>query len=101
MGKGYFLEWSPDGRKVVFKAKERENTNLYIVNSDGNGLKRLTKNFSYISQYCWLPDGEKIVFTAEVGKKFSEDIYIINVNGTGLKRLTHNGNIESIACSTY
>src|SRR5204863_124934 len=37
--------WSPDGRKLVFgSARDQAAGEIYVVNADGRGLRRLTKN---------------------------------------------------------
>lgn len=36
--------WSPDGTRIVFTSNKDGNDELYIVNADGSGLRRLTSN---------------------------------------------------------
>jgi dipeptidyl aminopeptidase/acylaminoacyl peptidase len=38
------ISWSPDGTQIVFTSAKDGNDELYIVNVDGTGLKRLTNN---------------------------------------------------------
>jgi Tol biopolymer transport system component len=70
--------WSPDGRFVAFARDERlngtERVYLYVMRSDGTGLRRLTaapplrtsgtKRFvpTYDSMPAWSPDGLQIAF---------------------------------------
>jgi hypothetical protein len=36
--------WSPDGRTIAFKGRRDGNTEIYVVNADGSGQRRLTSN---------------------------------------------------------
>jgi len=38
------VSWSPDGTRIVFTSDKDGNDELYIVNVDGTGLRRLTNN---------------------------------------------------------
>jgi Tol biopolymer transport system component len=40
--------WSPDGRRILFSAKQAELDDVYVVDSDGSGLTRLTKGLEGI-----------------------------------------------------
>ena len=73
---------SPDGNKIVFN----ELNDIYIINIDGSGKRRLTNGFNPV----WV-NNSQIVFevSSDDGHVYtSSDLYIMNVNGTGLKALT-------------
>ncbi|MCP5105037.1 MAG: S9 family peptidase [bacterium] len=61
---------SPDGKRFVFAGLPDKRTNypflseLYIINSDGTGFHRLTKNKGPESNPKWSPDGKTIIFHA-------------------------------------
>ena len=42
---------------------------LYVCNSDGTGLKRLTKSPQDESSPCWSPDGRWILYAGKVGEQ--------------------------------
>ncbi|MBW4623061.1 MAG: PD40 domain-containing protein [Cyanosarcina radialis HA8281-LM2] len=44
---GSFFTWSPNGRKIAFHYSEREEIEIYTMNSDGSGLTQLTKHKKY------------------------------------------------------
>jgi TolB protein len=56
---------SPDGRKVAMILSKDGWTDLYVCNSDGTGLKRLTKSPQDESSPCWSPDGKWICYASK------------------------------------
>src|SRR5690349_10604364 len=59
---------------------------IYTIDRNGSGLRRLTNNNVYTAEGTLSPDGKTIVFTSL--KDGDLDIYTMNVDGTGIKRLT-------------
>lgn len=70
---------SPDGSKVAMILSKDGWTDLYVANSDGSGLKRLTKSRQDESSPCWSPDGKWICYASK-DKEFR-----------GLSRISPNG----------
>ena len=67
--------WSPDGRQIAFvgnrlrnglpgpgAAGSKDNSEIYVMNADGSGTRRLTHNVGYDGEPAWSPDGRKIAF---------------------------------------
>ena len=80
--------------KIVF----RLGNELYVMNDDGSGKRKLTKNTTtYDSRPRWSPDGRQIVFSRYMkkDKMHSSELFIINVDGTDLQRLTDNNASDS------
>jgi TolB protein len=62
---------SPDGSKVAMILSKDGWTDLYVCNSDGSGLKRLTTSKQDESSPCWSPDGKWICFAAKENERRS------------------------------
>jgi Tol biopolymer transport system component len=87
--------WSPDGRRIAFAAKGPEpppssasHTDIYVMNADGSGKRKLTHNERYNAEPAWSPDGRKIAFRSS--RNGNRDIYVMNLDGSGKRNLTRN-----------
>ncbi len=61
--------WSPDGRQLVFTGFDGGLSDLYVVNRDGSGLRRLTNDKYADLQPTWSPDGKTIAFATDRGSE--------------------------------
>ncbi len=57
--------WSPDGSRLVFSGSNGGITDLYLVNADGTGLRRLTHDKFGDLMPQWSPDGKTIAFASD------------------------------------
>lgn len=87
-GKGNygFPSWSPDGKRLVYRASTDSLKGLLIMDIDSKKVTALT-NHTQDNFPCWSPDGQWIAFTSK--REDNYDIYIIHPDGTGLKRITN------------
>lgn len=60
---------------------------IYVVNSNGSGVQRLTSNSVVDTDPAWSPDGTRIAFASY--RDGNGEIYLMNANGTNLVRLTN------------
>lgn len=78
--------WSPDGKQIVFDSNRDRKQEIYIMNSDGSNVKRLT----YSKRANYLPtisaDGKKILFMSYSDSE--EAVHVMNMDGNELKKLT-------------
>src|SRR5882724_3501608 len=91
-----FPNWSPDGKKIVFRAIPKDSRNggdIYVINADGTGLTQLTTDPADDSCPAWSPDGTKIAFASlrnPVQGDVNYEIYVMNPDGSNQTRLTNN-----------
>ena len=93
----YFGNWSPDGSKMIFARAHqpnRENANIYIMDSDGNNVVRITNQTGVNQgQPGFFPSGDKIYFSS--GAQYCTacgEIYTLDYPSlSNLTRLTTNG----------
>ena len=84
--------WHPDGERIVFSSNMDDwreelktyghNFEIYLINSDGSGLERITYNKVFDSFPMFSPDGRKIAFGANrnAEKPRATDIFIADWN---------------------
>jgi len=82
--------YSPDGSKIVFTQSQDGNADIYVINSDGSGLKRLTRYEGIDTSPSWSPDGQRIAFVSD--RHGSPQIFVMDANGDNVERLTRQGN---------
>ena len=82
--------WSPDGQKFAFARYMGDfNFEIWVINADGTGQRRLTRNKLVDDAPDWSPDGKRIVF--ERGNYYTtRAIWVMNADGTAQRRLTRN-----------
>lgn len=91
------VQWSPDGRKLVFVRTFLDGANttlrqaIYTVNADGSGLRRVTPfSLNAGDGPDWSPDGKRILFRSPENDTFlGSQLYTIRPDGSGLKQVTH------------
>ena len=90
--------WSPDGRKLVFGMQLRGsaglcgragscNDEIFVINANGSGLRRLTRNAVRDGQPAWSPDGQKIAFLSWRDGT-GADVFVMNADGSDQRNLT-------------
>jgi Tol biopolymer transport system component len=83
-------EWSPDGRKILFRYVVDNTSNLYLINVDGTGLTNLTAGLPPTMtdkrDPSWSRDGTRIVFIGAVAGQHK--VWVMNANGTNARQVT-------------
>jgi len=81
---------SPDGRQVAMILSENgRSPDVYVANSDGTGLKRLTSTPTDESSPCWSPDGRWICFATKIGAR--RTLAKVPASGGELQRISTSG----------
>ena len=84
--------WNPEGTKaLIIMDKDPLNYQLYLLDSNGYVLQKLTDTSSSIETALWSSDGKKIAYSAAGQSESENGLWITNENGTENKRLTNNG----------
>lgn len=83
-------DWSPDGERIAFAStRDEAQDEIYIMNSDGSGVQRLTNRPDSLDTHPrWSADGERIVFESNSGGDY--EICIMRSDGSELTCITDN-----------
>lgn len=102
--------WSPDGHRLAFTAPVdpdgpgsddgpmvsdgigyqsdgtglhgRVRTQLFVVDADGTGLRRLTNGPHGVASPAWSPDGSALAFTRGSEERFRTPVHVLPVDGS-------------------
>jgi TolB protein len=91
LGDDSWPTWSPDGKRIVFSSNRTGDGELWIINADGSGEKRLAglpRRDDWAP--AWSPDGTRIAFYSLDGLGRAL-LYTVRPNGGGLTRLDISG----------
>jgi len=110
-GPGYNAEatLSADGKKIVFTSLREGDLDIYTMNADGSGVKRLTRDLGYDGGPFFSPDGRWIVYRGhhptapEDVTRYKEllgqelvapmlmDLYVMRADGSRKRQVTRLG----------
>jgi TolB protein len=89
-GTNFGAAFSPDGKKLAFcSTLEEGNSEIYVANSDGTNIKRLTFNKAIDTAPSWSPTSREIAFTSDRGG--TPQIYIMDAEGSNVRRVSFGG----------
>ncbi len=83
----YLPAWSADGSRIAFTSSRDGNQEIYYMNRDGSGLRRVTNSPSIDVTPTWSPTGQQIAFVSD--RTGRPQIYVVNIDGTGLIKITN------------
>jgi len=81
--------WSPDGTKIAFSSRRSGSYDVYVMNADGTGTRRLTSTRADDLHPTWSPDGQQVAFAR------SGDIVVVGADGSGARSILASGAEES------
>jgi Tol biopolymer transport system component len=76
---------SPNGSEIAFAAGDGKHKNLYIVNANGSGLRKLAGDSNGPS---WSPDGKWIAFAG------TGNIRMVNPDGRNLRTVSNDADVD-------
>ena len=79
---------SPDGRQVVFYSGRDGDYELYLMNLDGSGQRRLTTVPGRDATPIFSPDSQWILFESDRSGNY--EIYAMRLGGSEILNLTNN-----------
>jgi Tol biopolymer transport system component len=112
---GYDAEgsYSPDGKYIAFASNRAAYTSemsdldainfkknpsymmdIYIMNSDGSNVKRLTTHKGYDGGPFFSPDGKRIVWRRFASDGRTAEIFTMNIDGSDKKQLTNSNSMS-------
>jgi Tol biopolymer transport system component len=77
---------APDRTQVAFSSNRNGNYDIYVMDPDGQRLRRLTSSPAQEGEPAWTPDGSRIVYTVTSGT--TPQIAITTAGGTDSRVLT-------------
>ncbi len=105
----YFMEpvqWSPDGGRILIRSmvswgQSEELDEVYVMNADGTGLKKIVSSRfinskgARIASPTWIQGGDKIAFF--LNRPNASLFVVVNPDGTGLRAIgTNLSDMDSI-----
>jgi WD40 repeat protein len=78
-------EASPDGQQVAFMSRRDGNWEVYVVNLDGSGLQRLTRDPANDGLPAWSPDGRTLAFVSDRDGRWA--VWAMRPDGSWQRRL--------------
>ncbi len=80
--------------QLAFESDRDGNTDVYLVDTDGENLVRLTDEQAYDGTPSWSPDGQRIAFTSE--RSGNPDIYLMDADAGNVVRLTEGDGVFNV-----
>ena len=81
--------WSPDGKTLAVSLSREGGSQIFLLNPDGSGIRRLTSSAAIDTEPRYSPDGKWIYFTSDRGG--SPQVYRIPAGGGEAQRVTFEG----------
>ena len=90
IGSPIFAKVAPATAKIVFSGNREllENRDIYLMDTDGQGVVNLTNHLADDVQPVFSPTGEQILFCSDRDRtSFSYDLYLMNADGSDVRRV--------------
>ncbi len=82
--------FSPDGQRIAFTRSLGDgNSEIFVCNRDGSGLRQLTHANGIDANPSWSPSGREIAFTSS--RSGEPQLYTMDADGANLRRISLQG----------
>jgi TolB protein len=78
--------FSPDGRQIVFNSDRGGSPQLYVMDANGGGARRISFGEGRYTSPVWSPKGDLVAFTRQGGGQFH--IGVMRPDGSDERTLT-------------
>lgn len=79
---------------IAFTSNRDGNSEIYVANADGSGLRNLTNHPERDNRPTWSPDGTRLLFLSRRDTPDHSQIFVMNADGTDVRRLTSEDNFS-------
>ncbi len=80
--------------QIAFESERDGNSDVYLVDADGENLVRLTDDPAYDGTPNWSPDGRHIAFTSE--RSGNAELHSMAADGSNVQQLTEGDGVFSV-----
>ena len=87
--------WSPLGNRIAFASnRDSAGTDIYLMDTSGANLVRLTTDAGNDAQPAWSPTGDRILFVSDRRGGGGTDIYVMDTLGGNVVNLTNDAAVD-------
>lgn len=80
------FSFSPKGAQLVYDTRGAPEENIWVMNRDGSGRRRLNAGSAQDRSPSWSPVSDEIAFFSDRSGRF--EVWLIRADGSGLRQLT-------------
>lgn len=79
--------WSPDGSQIAFVDLHRDQSQVFVMNTDGSDARPITEHASD-GLIAWSPDGSEIAYTRESAGGRRANIWAVSLESGDVRQIT-------------
>lgn len=84
------VAWAPEGTRLALVAAsaDRSGMEIWVVNSDGTGLRQLTHLGGLNTGPVWSPDGQRLALAHADTVTYIPQLYLVDADGSNTREFT-------------